>query len=553
MNKLISMFVLAIFLVSAVPFAFAQENASADERTVEPTDTTADGGDISDEESVDEREETEIRIRDDGEIRIRERFRNATEEIEIRIREDDGEIRIRERFRNATLERRERFEELRLEQIEKYKDLTREERKRFRELRADEIEKFKRFTQEELKKFAALGRARIKEFKDLDESEIKERLGKFRIKIVKKEELFKKRVIAETKLKEAREEYREAKKEFIAAKKRYGEKKAELQRVRQRIRECEPRESEECQQLQTEALQNAQDYVVSFADSVVNHLERIKAKVEEAESLTEAEAREILADLDTGIGKLNALIDEAKAATTKKELKDVARRIDRIWKHFKVRAVKHADTLVSSRIGEIIKRSQRLEDKLDRILSRMEERGVDTGGLDEKLADFSEKIDEARDKFAEAQGKLADAKKIGLLTLEPSETEEPTPADLADARALLEEAKKLNKEAHQLLSEAHRILKDILQDLRSRGAEVDLEEEEEVEVIEEIEEEEAEEEADEEEADEEEADEEETPVNVTVEPADEPSLNETEEPAVTPVPTTKTPPNATSEGNATEA
>jgi hypothetical protein len=224
------------------------------------------------------------------------------------------------------------------------------------------------------------------------------------------------------------------------------------------------------------------------AEAIINHLEKVKSKVQESEDLDEKETESIIADINAKIDEINDAKADVEAATTKEEIRAAAKKINVAWKRIKAKSKIHAREVVNGKVRSLVKRSEHLEKKLDRILAEMEEKGIDVEGIDEKVTQFSDKIAEARDKLRQSNEKFKEAKATGVDE---------------DRKTLLEEAKALAREAHDDLKEAHDILKEIVREIKASYREADFETDDEDDLIE-IEDEEDEEEIEDETEDEEE-------------------------------------------------
>jgi hypothetical protein len=362
---------------------------------------------------------------------------------------------------------------------EKYPDVSAEDAKMkcygLARARVQNVVNFARLNSEEIQKVSLLERARVNELEGLTREQIAAKLGELRVVRVNKEELLRKREIAKNKLEQARERYQQAKERFEEARAKYEERKQGFLEAKERTRACADEESEECEQRREEAQEKARDFIINRAQEAIEYLNKIKERVEANDDLTEEEAAKILQDIDNAIGALEGAVDDAEAAETKEQLQEAAKTIARIWNKAKNRAKLHVARLIHADVGEIITRSRQLEAKLDKVLERMEEAGIDVEGIESKIDDFSEKVEEARELYKQARETFVEAK-------------ENTDSDL------VKKARDLANNAHRKLKDANRILADIVRSIKQAGGSLEVEEEVEVEVIEEAEEEEAEEE-----------------------------------------------------------
>ncbi|MBW2981124.1 hypothetical protein KY360_06940 [Candidatus Woesearchaeota archaeon] len=341
--------------------------------------------------------------------------------------------------------------------------------------RVTKVTNFARLHSDEIKKVALMERARVKELEGLSEAKIKAQLKNYAVKIVKKADLYRKRQIAENELEDSKERYRAAKERYEEAKERRELNKEEFLATKEQLKACKDVDSEECDELEENIIISAKEFLIESAELAIEHLNKIKERVESSDDISEEEAAKIIEDIDNAIEALQNAIEEVNAAETKEEVKEAAKTIDSVWKRIKNRAKLHAARVVHAKVGEIIVRSRQLEAKLDRILERMEDEGIEVEDIDAKVGKFSDKIEEARVLHKHSTEMFIEAK----------ESANP---------GLVKEARELAKKAHEALKEANRILIDIIKAIKEAGGSLDVEEEEEVEVVEEVEEEEEEEE-----------------------------------------------------------
>jgi len=526
MKKITGLFILAMFLLSIVPSAFAQNAGltsadASDESTGAAADTSdsdldteAEGvvpSEITEDEKADVQNRCVNRLMNKYPRIRRLRAANACSRIvtgrivkkaEVGERKTikavkEGEITTEQgvrRFININKAEREKLLKLKEARQEKIAGLREDQINRLAQVKAERLRKMTNLDEAklakiadldevQLNKLAVLQRARVREFAELDKAQIKERLTNLKIKKVKKVNLFRKRVIFENKLKAANNRYNTAKQNFIKAKNAYREKRQNFLEIKEKLKACKGVESEECTQLNADALAHAKELSINAANMAIEHLNKIKESIEGNDDLEEEDAANMIANIDNAISELEAAKADVEAAETKEEVKEAAAVINRIWRRHAVRIKRYAARVVHAKVGEIIVRSEQLERKLDRILTRMEENGIDVNGIDEKVDAFSAKIEEAKDLYKQSREKFIEAKE-------------------GESEATVQDARRLAKDAHRVLLDAHRIIKDIFKSIKDAGGSIEVEEEEEIEVIEDEEEVEEEEELVEEEPEE---------------------------------------------------
>ncbi len=272
------------------------------------------------------------------------------------------------------------------------------------------------------------------------------------------------REIKKERIQQLRKDLKDAKTEFLKAKKYYGDNKEEFLRVKEKLRNCKNNSSatEDCQKLNEEAMVQGKAFLNHAADLAIEHLNKIKARVQSSENIDDAEEQEIVADIDKAIAELEEAKIKVDAATTKEELKAASQTINQLWKKIKWNAAAHAARVINARLGEIIQKAEHIDDKLSCAVGKMEEQNASTDDVNELIAQFDEKISSAKTKYETAQQKLKDIRDLKVGT-------EPSEERAEQIRALLEEAKQQYKGAHKDLRDAYAILKEIIKEMRQSG------------------------------------------------------------------------------------
>ncbi|MBU1199316.1 MAG: hypothetical protein KKF46_04285 [Nanoarchaeota archaeon] len=324
-----------------------------------------------------------------------------------------------------------------------------------------------------------LDRARLKECLEEDEEACKERLMNMVKKTVKVKDLLRVREIAEDKLQKAKQAFEKAKENYDKAKQFQNRVRNEFNGLKGELQECRD-SGEDCSDLESQILEKAKENLLGIADRLIQHLEKIKSRLESEDNVEAVEASEAIAEIDALIAELEDAKVDVEAATNKEELDVAAKTIRDIWNDIKGKAAHHAERVIWGSVKGIFKKSELLEDRLDKVLERLEEKGIDTSDLEDLLDQFSGYIDDARSKMAEADDLFAEAKDLR------------SQDDTEGAKEALEQAKALTREAHQSLKDAHRVLMQIVKEINQNGESFDPEEiddEEEVEVVVEVEDE----------------------------------------------------------------
>jgi uncharacterized protein YukE len=303
--------------------------------------------------------------------------------------------------------------------------------------------------------FENLDRARFE--KCLNNTEAcKEKIKNWTVKEFKVKDFLKKRNVDEKKLIKARDEFLKAQNKYLEAKNHQLKARDEFLGLKLRLAECK-NTSKNCSGLENQTFTKAQEDLNQIADKLINYLDKVKSKVEEANNLNQTEADQATQTIDSMISKLNDAKDAVDAADTKAELQAAGKQILDVWKDMDFKALFYAEKVVNAGVGEIFSRSELLEKRLDVVIQKLENKSINVTGLQDLLDNFSAKIDDARTKMADANKLFAQAKDLREKN------------DTAGAKDKLEQAKNLTLEAHQDLKDAHTILMDLVHQINQKG------------------------------------------------------------------------------------
>jgi soluble cytochrome b562 len=319
-----------------------------------------------------------------------------------------------------------------------------------------------------------LDRARLE--KCLNNTEdCKEKIKDWKVKEFKVKDFLKKRFIDYNKLLKARDDFLKAKNKYLETKNNQLKVRNEFMQLKLRLAECKVNNTN-CSALENQTFEKAQEDLNKIADRLIEYLQKVKSKAEGSENLNETEVSDFIDNIDAMIAKLDDAKDKVDAADTKAELQAASKMIMDVWKDMSFKAFFYADKIIHARVGEIFARSELLEKKLDVVISKLENKSINVTDLQDLLDNFSAKIDDARTKMTQANKLFAEAKD---LRAENKTTE---------AKAKLEQAKNLTLEAHQDLKDAHAILMDLVHKINQKGESFnpdEINEEDEVEIVQE--------------------------------------------------------------------
>ncbi len=343
-------------------------------------------------------------------------------------------------------ERIQNMNQLSDEQKQKVLNLGTSNRARLNNLDEEELEKIVELSKENIEKLSLLNRAKIAKLSGKTNQEIKQTLENYEIKrFADKADMFKKRTV---------QNYEAARERYEWLKQKNKEIKDELENERTSFREAVESGDEEA------SLEAGKEYMISVADLILNNLEKIRTKAEENDDLTDEELQEILNNIDKQITMIEEAKEAVMAAETKEEVKEAGSLIIRNWNKIKEQVRFHTGILIKSKVFDVVRRSEFLENKLERALAQLEDQGYDISEADSMMDEFSGYIDEAKEYYELAKKKFDEAKAM-------LDSDEFNRSEVQD---LVKEGEDLLKQGHESLKDAHESSKDIIQAIRQTGS-----------------------------------------------------------------------------------
>jgi len=432
MKKAIFMLLIAIFFVNIFPIVTSQEKA---EQTEKPLTTNSNP--LKDDLAK-EREFAEIK---------REKLQNTDikeEELDIFRALEKDKLQI---VMGLNEEKIFKFAELQEAQISKLSEIDINGLRKILSLDKETIDKLTSLDKSQLEKLSALDRARIKRISELDKKSLINELQKIEIETTDSKLQFKKRILVEQKIIKEEERFQIAEQNLLKLKKELDTEIALLKLAQEKNDEKAVKE-------------HSKNYLLRAADAIINHLEKIKSRVQQSQNIGEEEALGLVRDINLKIRDLEDIKSNAEDAEAKEEIRWAAKTINAAWKRIRIKSEFYVSILVNRKIQETIERSEQLEKKMESILTELEEKDNDIKNLEEQLTKFSVRIDEARIKFRLSQEKFREAQFTGIKK---------------DLEMLIIEAKSLSKEARALLKDSHNIIKEIIKEIRVLDRTIGLE------------------------------------------------------------------------------
>lgn len=320
-----------------------------------------------------------------------------------------------------------------------------------------------------LKKAAILSRGELKRLagSDVTPARINARLAaneelQNRVKAV--------RMVPKDKVKRLNEQIKNRYENIKSEKVRYLKAQEKLENLKAKAMDCKDNPTPECNQFKDQVKTESHEYMLRHTEIIINKLQIIKDKLESSENIDNEELQEKLSLLEEQLSKteeLKATLEGFDESTTAEEYKQAASTLKDIWTKFKRAYYKNTLNLVHKKVGLIIVKSNQIEERLDKYLVMLEEKGMDTSGIEEKLETFSSQVTNARLSYDEG------------MKLFNSAQETNSPEIYKQANEKFKQAHEYLKEAHESFLEIKKILKENNIEY-SEDEEMDLEEEEEI-------------------------------------------------------------------------
>ncbi|RLG15035.1 MAG: hypothetical protein DRN66_00330 [Candidatus Nanohalarchaeota archaeon] len=321
-------------------------------------------------------------------------------------------------------------------------------------------EKIKALTEEKANVFSHLSRAQQEQMLQLNNAEMQEKMKNYRLVKTKKVLVNKKRIIAKQKLLKAEKDYMIAKQNYVKIKDDYRNRYAKFLAVKKKLKECNSSDSPECEKLREQAQEHANDAVAKSAEMLINHLSKIKHRIESEENINQTRADEIIANINAAIAELTDAKTEAKNAQTKEELKDAAKKVRTVWAKRKHWENVWRARLVHAKVWGLVKRAEHLEERMDQTVANMQDGGINTIAIEKKISLYSQNIVDAKEKTKQAETLIREAHDILLNNANLTEEQKE------EIKSKLKKADGLARAVNNNLKKAHRIIIEIAKDIR---------------------------------------------------------------------------------------
>ncbi len=470
MQKLMAMIVMAFLLLSLVPSVWADRPADNLQRLQRAQQELEEDEEIDDEDELDGADnETDEDIQDELELDKEDDNDNETDdqdETDELKGDKDKKTQVVPKVAKRILTAKALNLTLNMEQIRQHqeeklmlavekcreKGLDEELCKEKFEKRVELVKKLEEKDLERLKKLE------LKKQETLNELARIKKMPAF-AKFDEKRE-FSARTVSREKLAKAEENFENARAKLERAKEKYDIAKKGFEQAKDSLKSCE---GEECGALRATIQSNIKDSLLQTVEIAENKLAQIKDKLAESEMLTADEDKEAASWVDEALLQLDAIKStlSSKAELSKEELKEATLALKSALKKTTTIAKKATLKLANARIGGIIVKSKHLELKLERIVAKAAERGINTDSVAPLIDQFAATLADSSQSYNSALALFKEGK--------------------------VQEAQDAMKDSHKKLQTVHILLKNIVAKLRSLGLENELEATPEAEVESEVE------------------------------------------------------------------
>ncbi len=201
-------------------------------------------------------------------------------------------------------------------------------------------------------------------------------------------------------------------------------------------------DTDDCKVLKQKVYQDAKQFLLDATDEMIEALENVKVRVSES-SLENK--NELIQKLDSKLASLAAVKRQVEALgdnPTKEQLKTVSGKLRMEWRNSRVHLVRASSYTLSVRLAGLLVRAEHLETKLDKVLAKLEEKGLDTNVSDAKVTEFKQHVAKARELHNQIKTSLQSG---------------ASPSDVHD----------LVKQAQQELKLAQDVLKEAVREIKS--------------------------------------------------------------------------------------
>lgn len=397
-KKISAFFVMLLFVVNIVPAVFGAETISLTSGEPGPTEIPVDGFFLELKEYVEVNSEKLGVL--DLEMCIKQLKKKFPKLLESKAKEYCGKAKGLKGFKGK------------LSRL----GISKEGKAVLMKVPAKDFKKVGSLEKAEVQRLTELKPAKIKSIASLSRSEIKSLVkGKRSLEVVdvgsilKEKQDFKKkalriRKIPQIKLVANAKSIKKSNELYVSAKNKLKKVKVDFASAKKKYKACVGDSSEKCINIKKNLAVDSKEYLNNLDDMIIENVKKVRLRVQSSEKLTDEQVEEILERGAVLIGNgetIKEKIAGINADTSKESIREVANVVKAEFKNVK-KFVKKVKSLMQERIvAKVLVKFDALESRLERVLERMEEEGMETTKIDELLDQFSENIFDARFNYQE--------------------------------------------------------------------------------------------------------------------------------------------------------
>lgn len=318
---------------------------------------------------------------------------------------------------------------------------------------------------ETLERISNLGRDALRYLEGLSAEEIVSLLGNMNVGNAPRASLLIKRVVQNQE--QIRERYQTARENYISAKRAYTQARERFQNRLTEYQACSEDETGEgCDDVLAQSFEDAQEYALNVAESLIEHINKLIERVNEAENLPEDIYNAMIEELNGLLDEVEVIKADIEAALTIEDLEGPLGDLKDITQRIRHRHAYQLSNYAAHQANGLLVRMEILRSRGERILAYLEENGVDITDVEDDFETFDSKLVDAEVAFHDALDKFNEARDLRH-SLGNDTNETNSSGIMEQITSLSREAKDMFKQSINLLKEAHDILKDIIKEVRS--------------------------------------------------------------------------------------
>ena len=197
------------------------------------------------------------------------------------------------------------------------------------------------------------------------------------------------------KLERARKNFEQAQENYQAAKERFLNNKESLADLKKEIKAC--KEDGTCEELKLGLRKGVRQHLLKTNELIASSLEKLTAKIEDSEVLTEEEKAEALAkinELEVELTAKKEAVEALAEEATNEELKAAIKELKEVWQKVRKEQKIIVASLMNSRLKNVI--GVKLPDYAEAMSSRIaeiQELGGDTAAMEEQQAKYQTEME----------------------------------------------------------------------------------------------------------------------------------------------------------------